>query len=175
MTATHTTLIDAPYLSSGVRHSNIFPQMHNKSLLSPGKFCDSKYTVKLTKTTIDIEHLHDSSMSLSGQSDRTTGMLTLDLSYSALLPKSHPDPLQANNFYELNKKREIITYLHKAAVSQVSSIWINAINAGFFTTWPGLISKLPTDINHHYQRPLAPNPPEYPINKSHSATIYSRK
>ena len=49
---------------------------------------------------------------------------------------------QVNNVYELNKKRNIVTYLHKAEFGPVPSTWIEAIEAGFFSTWPGLTVQL---------------------------------
>ena len=52
MTSTHTALIDILHLLSAARHTHIFPQMHNKALLSLGQFCNNDYNVKFTRTTI---------------------------------------------------------------------------------------------------------------------------
>ena len=79
-------------------------------------------------------------MSLHGRRDVTTGMWTINLEYKSLQPATHP--LQANNVYELTKKRVIVVYLHKAAFSPVPSTWIQAIEIGFFTSWPGLTADL---------------------------------
>ena len=87
MTATYTALINAPHLPNTVRYAHIFPQMHNKALLSLRKIFDNDYNVKLTRTTISIDHLHDPSMSLHGYRDRTTIMWTVYLSYQELLPE----------------------------------------------------------------------------------------
>ena len=116
--------------------------MQNKALLSLGQFCDNDYVIELTKTEIFIKHLHDPTMSLHGHRDTTTGMWTVNLGYQSLQPQTTSNPLQANNVYELHKKRDIVTYLHKAAFSPVPSTWIQAIETGFYTTWPGLTADL---------------------------------
>ena len=66
----------------------------------------------------------------------------------------------ANNVYEYNKKKGIITYIHKAAFSPVKSTWIQAINAGFYSSWPGLtvnlaekhLPKSPATIKGHQRQ-----------------------
>ena len=49
---------------------------------------------------------------------------------------------QVNSAYEINKKEEIIKYLSAAMWNPVPQTWMQAIEAGFFATWPGLTSKL---------------------------------
>ena len=36
----------------------------------------------------------------------------------------------------------LVQFLHRACFSPVMDTWCNAIDAGYFTTWPGLTSKL---------------------------------
>jgi hypothetical protein len=36
----------------------------------------------------------------------------------------------------------IVNYLHQVCSSPNQSTWLNAINAGYFTTWPGLTPDL---------------------------------
>ena len=145
MQSSHTALIDAPHLPLAVRQAHIFPSMRNKALLSLGQFCDNGYDVALSQSSIHIIHHHDSSLSLHGTRDPSNGMWIVDISAAALRP-SKPSPTrttpQVNNVYELNKKRDIVTYLHKAAFSPVPSTWIEAIDKGFFNTWPGLTAQL---------------------------------
>ena len=148
MQSSHTALLSAPHLPIAVRRAHIFPQMRNKALLSLGQFCDNKYDVELTASTINIIHHHDASMSLSGSRDHSNGMWTINISPQVLPQKPTPTPV-VNNVYKLNKKRDIVTYLHKAAFIPVPSTWIDAINAGFFTTWPGLTADL---VKKHLQR-----------------------
>ena len=145
MQSSHTALIDAPHLPLAVRQAHIFPSMRNKVLLSLGQFCDNGYDVALSQSDIHIIHHHDCSLSLHGTRDPSNGMWIVDISAAALRP-SNPSPTrttpQVNNVYELNKKRDIVTYLHKAAFSPVPSTWIEAIDKGFFNTWPGLTAQL---------------------------------
>ena len=96
--------------------------MKNKALLSLGQFCDNEYNVLLTKETISINHHHNSNLSLQGHRDKSTGMWTINITRP-------PTQLieQSNNVYELNKNRDIVTYLHKAAFSPVPSTWMDAI------------------------------------------------
>ena len=37
---------------------------------------------------------------------------------------------------------DLVQYLHRAAFSLVVSTWTQAIDSGFFATWPGLTSDL---------------------------------
>jgi hypothetical protein len=49
--------------------------------------------------------------------------------------------------------QDIVQHLHQPAGSPVPSTWIQkAINAGFFTAWPGLASKL---VKKHLPKSLA--------------------
>ena len=174
MTSSHTALLDFPTLPIAVRRAHIFPSMQNKALLSLGQFCDNGYDVALTRTTISINHHHNPSLSLYGQRDTTTGMWTVDIS-----AKPHPPTITSHchNIYELNKKRDIVTYLHKAAFSPVPSTWIQAIETGFYTSWPGLtpdlvkkhLPKSPATVKGHLRqirqnlrstkpKPLTPTP-----------------
>ena len=81
-------------------------------------------------------------MYLHGHRNITTDMWMVDLLYHALKPGDISHPLGSINVDELNKKRDIISFLHKAAFSPVPLKWIESINAGFITTWPGLIEDL---------------------------------
>ena len=44
----------------------------------------------------------------------------------------------ANNAYEIQTKRDLVSYYHKCCFSPVVSTWIKAIDNGNFCTWPGL-------------------------------------
>jgi hypothetical protein len=46
-----------------------------------------------------------------------------------------------NSIYEISKVYDATQYLHSAAGSPVPSMFINAIRAGSFTTWPTLIAE----------------------------------
>ena len=124
MQSSHTALIDAPHLPLVVRKAHIFPTMKNKALLSLGKFHDNGYEVALAKSAIHIIHQHEASLSLHGTWEPSNGMWIVDISTNDLQPP-YASPAstapQVNNVYELNKKRDIVTYLHKVAFSPVPS------------------------------------------------------
>ena len=44
----------------------------------------------------------------------------------------------ANNAYDIKVKRDLVTYYHQCCFSLVVSTWLEAIENGFFCTWPGL-------------------------------------
>ena len=142
MTATHRASLPWPHLPIEVRSVELFPQMKNKLLLSLGQFCEHGYKVHLNKETIHINHLTDPSLSLTGQRSSTDGMWYIDLCSHGM----------ANNVHELKKKKDLVTYLHKAAFSPVPITWTKAIDAGYFTIWPGLSSKL---VKKHLDKPFA--------------------
>ena len=139
MTASHTALLDIPNLPHAVRNTHISPSMYNKALLCLDQFCDNEYNVVLNQYTISINHRHDPALSLHGHCDHTTGMWIIDISTTSP-PK--PTTYQSKKNYELHKKRDIVTYLHKAAFSPVPSTWTETIETGFYTSWPGLTSEL---------------------------------
>ena len=107
--------------------------------------------MKLTASTINIIHHHDTSLSLNGRRENANGMWMINISPQALPPNNDTTPV-TNSVYKLNKKRDIVTYLHKAAFSPVPSTRIDANNADFFTTWPGLTADL---VNKRLQKPEA--------------------
>ncbi len=51
------------------------------------------------------------------------------------------------NMYDLPSVNQTIKYLHAAAGYPVIDTWIKAINAGNYTTWPGLTA---TAVRKHY-------------------------
>ena len=149
ITSSHTALLAFLHLPQAIHKAHVFPFMQNKALLSLVQFCDKECDVVLTKNTIAINHHHGPALSLQGHRNQTTGMRTIDISHTSSQASTTS---QSNNVYELHKKRDIITYLHKAAFSPVPSTWIEAIETGFFTSWPGLAAKL---VKNHLPKSTA--------------------
>ena len=48
----------------------------------------------------------------------------------------------ANNAYHMITLPALVQFLHRACFSLVVDTWCKAIDAGYFTTWPGLTAKL---------------------------------
>ena len=64
---------------------------------------------------------------------------------SALTSAAHTRPqayVFANRAYHMNTLPALVQFLHRACFSPVVDTWCKAIDAGYFTTWPGLTSKL---------------------------------
>ena len=100
-----------------------------------------------TSTSLFIHQ--NGTVHLQGTRHLPNGMWTVDLANqqphpltASIRQQIFPTSSQANSVYELTKKKDIINFLHKAAFSPVPSTWIKAIDSGFFSTWPGLTSKL---------------------------------
>ncbi len=101
---------------------------------------------------------------LQGERDNRTGLWQLDLNPAS--PSKAPSPStntanstyeinfvnSANSVYELVKQGDIVKYLHQACGSPVQSTWLKAIEAGYFTTWPGLTTDL---VKKHLPKSLA--------------------
>ena len=108
--------------------------MENKCLLALGQFYDNGYEVRLTQTEIFITHILDPAMSLKGNRNPVTKMWTVDIENKPNQTEARVQNtrLMANNVYEYKKKKDVVTYLHKAAFSPVKFTWIQAMQAGFF-------------------------------------------
>ena len=64
---------------------------------------------------------------------------------AALTNESHTHPqfyVFANSAYHMNTLPALVQFLHRACFSPVVDTWCKAIDAGYFTTCPGLTSKL---------------------------------
>ena len=64
---------------------------------------------------------------------------------SALTSEAHTRPqayVFANSVYHMNTLPALVQFLHRACFSPVVYTWYKAIDAGYFTTYKGLISKL---------------------------------
>ena len=48
----------------------------------------------------------------------------------------------ANSAYHMSTLPALVQFLHRACFSPVVDTWCKAIDAGYFTIWPGLTSKL---------------------------------
>jgi hypothetical protein len=117
-----------------------YPNLSNSALLSIGQFCDNGYKVRFTKHSVAIERNH--AIVLKGTRD-LNGLWNLSLNaQSPSAPASQQLSHAANNVYELQNKQDIVRYLHQSCCSPVPSTWIKAIEAGHFTTWPGLTTDL---------------------------------
>ena len=68
-----------PHLPPPVKQAHIFPDLHNKALLSLGTFCDNDYSIKLTKNKIDITSNDNNEINLSGHRDQLTSLWLINI------------------------------------------------------------------------------------------------
>jgi hypothetical protein len=150
MAATHTALLPdngiLPRLSVLVCRAHVFPSMPNNPLLSMGQFCDDGYN---TTFTSDAVLLSKQGRTFSiGTRNPINGLWTVDLSNNTKsLARNPPTALTfrlplINSAQNMKTLPNLVQYFHRACFSPVIKTWTQAINAGFFTTWPGLTSVL---------------------------------
>jgi hypothetical protein len=148
--STHTALLGMPQLPLTARQAHIFPDLSNSALVSIGHFYDNGYEARFTKHSFTIEQNND--IVLKG-TRHPNGLWNLNLNdHLPSAPASQQLSHAANNVYELQNKQDIVRYLHQACCSPVPSTWIKAIEAGHFTTWPGLTADL---VRKHLPKSIA--------------------
>ena len=134
------------------RQCHLFPAMKDKVLISLGKLCDHNMEVHLTKQDITItEENNPNSIILTGKRSSTNGMWYIDLNDKNTDDICIENNLLVNSVYELRKQKNIINFLAKVMQNSIPDAWMQAIKAGFFTTWPGLTKKL---VRKYYTRTI---------------------
>ena len=142
MQETHTALLLFPQLSLAARRTNIFPALQNRALISIGQLCDDGFSATFSK---DHLALVKQDITINGKHDASNGIY-----YISLAPHSQPTVRNtlslhipyAHSAYKISTNSDIFCYLHRAAFSPVISTWTAAIDAGYYTTWPGLTSQI---------------------------------
>jgi hypothetical protein len=130
MHSTHEDNIDlhSNNLASAATTTSIFPAL-DTSLISVGQFCDAGCTTVFNQHKAEI--IHNNKIILTGTRSPP------GLWYYQLPTPTTADPPSANASIA-NTTAEHIQFLHAAVFSPVTSTWIDTINNGHFTTWPGL-------------------------------------
>jgi hypothetical protein len=160
MDATHTALLPddgiLPPLSLLARRAHVFPSMTNNPLLSIGQFCDDGYDATFTSDAVLLSKQgHTFSI---GTRNPINGLWTVDLSNNTKSLARNPPtaiPLRlplVNSAQNMKTLPDLVHYFHRACFSPVIKTWTQAIDAGFFTTWPGLTSAL---VRKHLPKSVA--------------------
>ena len=115
-------------------------------LISIPQLCQSNFKVTFNKEKATI-YSHTGNPVLTGKFCPIKNLFLLPIGPSP----SHKIPSQklhnsANNVQisTLDSKQNLAIWYHRICFGPVVTTWIKAINAGFFSTWPGLTSKLIT-------------------------------
>ena len=151
--------------------SHVFPELHNKDLLSICQFWGSNFTAFFHKFHVQLNR---DDITITGQRDPITGLYYIDLP-----EPPHVAPTKLHNFacsaYEMKTKAELVQYLHWFSFIPVVRTWTKAIDAGYFATWTGLTSDL---VRKHLPKLLengkrAPQtiPAKHTINQTFNSTI----
>jgi hypothetical protein len=160
MAATHTALLPIngilPPLSTLARRAHVFPSITNNPLLSIGQFCDDGYDATFTADAVLLSK--QGKTFKIGTRNHINGLWNVDLStiQDATVPSppnTIPDILpRVNSAQTMKTLSDLVQYLHRACFSPVIKTWTQAIDAGRFTTWPGLTSGL---VRKHLPKSLA--------------------
>ena len=139
MRSTHIALFRFLHMPLAARQAHIFPALSNKSIISIGQLCDNVLTATFNTTSVSQSN---GSTTIHGNRYSKNDLYYLDLvAPPTLIPSSLP-PLQACTSYKMRNKSDVVHYLHNCSFVLVGTTWTKAIDAGYFSTWPGLTSEL---------------------------------
>jgi hypothetical protein len=142
ITSTHACKLLLPGLPPAAAEAHIFPDLTSGPLLSIGQLCDNDCTATFTKHAVNITH-QDRSV-LEGQRNHHTGLWYVALQPNAPTPATPPGfaAHQALSAYQTSTLPELVQFLHAACFSPSTSTFLQAIQAGYLTTWPGLTAPI---------------------------------
>ena len=140
--STHTGLVPLPYIPSSACRAHIFPSIKSGSLLSIGQLCDVGCIATFDKATVVVKY---GNKIVTHGTRTANGLWTIEIAIPNITPKTQPTPTLlpkyvGNHLSTLETKTasDRIAFLHAAAGYPVLSTWIQAIEKGFYATWPGL-------------------------------------
>jgi hypothetical protein len=140
MTSTHTIYLPIQGLPREARLTHIFPNLDPSSVLSVGQLCDYGCTSTFTKHAVVITS--EGVTIITGTHSSTTGGLwTMDPCQSNMLadtPQANTIVSSISSALNHDTIANRVAFYHVRLFSPVLSTWYNAIDAGHFTTWPGL-------------------------------------
>ena len=123
-----------PQLPPDAREAHIIPGLTHSSLVSIGQLCDAGCEATFDKQKVTITK--DQITLISGQRDSRTGLWRIPLDIQNM--PTNTIQYQCNSAYQTNTISDLIAFLHATAFSPAPSTWIQAIQKGFFQSWPGL-------------------------------------
>jgi hypothetical protein len=141
--ATGTTHLPFEQLSTQARQANILPGL-TKSLISVNKMAENGYTTIFRPRDEGVTFHKDGTLTittsepplLQGCKKKGETLWTIQVPQATRKKRE-----EISNVHNLPSIFQIIKYHHAAAGYPVKDTWIKAINAGNYTTWPGLTSE----------------------------------
>ena len=153
MTQSHISNLPIEDMPASAKLIKVYAEHAYKPLLSLGQLADAGYRISGDQKILHLQHPHHKP--LYARRCQSSGMYILNLKHPHVLspaPTTNLDVFLANNVHAMSTKTDLAIYYHRTLYSPVPSTLIQAIQKGFFATWPGLtaelISKhLPKSIN----------------------------
>ena len=159
MVATHTAILSFLQPPLAAWRCDVFPVLQ-QPLFYLGQFCDAGFMAILNRETVLLTKY--GSTTLSGTRDHNNGLYFIPLQgnptstpspllttfqpeMSALTSAAHTHPqayIFSNSVYHMNTLPYLVHFLHRACFSPVVYTLCKAIDVVYFTTCPGLTSKL---------------------------------
>jgi hypothetical protein len=160
MHSTHNDNIHLPLLPTAATKTSIFPAL-DTSLISIGQLCDAGCKAVFEQNTAEIT-LRETTI-LKGtrmppglwyyQTNTDKPCKVANATTPSSTTTTGTDTQSANaSITNSSSMADHIQFLHAAAFSPVTSTWIDAINNGHYTTWPGLTADA---VRQHLPKSLA--------------------
>ena len=148
--AFHTTLPNFLQLSLDACQAHILPSLRNKKLLSIGQLCNNRLSVVFDQHHVTAFNANQ--LSLSDNRDLNNGLYYITFpttlyppvtrTVSPSIPFRASTHIEDHSAYKITMQANLVQFLHRSAFSPVNFNWTQTIDAGYFTTWPGLTSAL---------------------------------
>ena len=146
-------------LPQNAREANTYPDLTYQSLISVGQLCDAGYRVVFDQDKVEAIS-RKNTIDMVGTRDRTTGLYLTPMDPNATAsPRPDTPAATINNVYAMSTKVDLAKYHHQSVWSPVPRTWTDAINKGFFATFPGLNPQLVT--KHLPKSPATTNTTAY--------------
>ena len=149
MAATYKALLPFPQPPLADRNYNVFPVLQ-QPLLSLVQFCNAGFTATLDSET--VQRTKDVIATLSGTRDHTNGLYFVPLHPNYNVPTRNvytnlciPQYTPSLHLFQQRVSQTLpalVQFLHRACFIFVVDTWYKAIDAGYFTTYPGLTSRI---------------------------------
>jgi hypothetical protein len=143
-------------LREGAREMNVVPGLHS-TLISIPKFADAEYITVFDKFKANIYDAKTTTITSSAKPViiaprcKSKGLWKLDLDAGTEAIQTgistQPTNEAVNAIFDLPNNRQTILYNHAAAGFPTKEMFLDAIRAGNYATWPGLMTAL---TNKHF-------------------------
>jgi hypothetical protein len=133
---THVGNMPIQQLPPEATQAHVFPALKSASLVSIGQLCDVDCEARFRKKDLQIYN-NKQQLILTGERNDQDGLWDIDMN------TTNRQEQTVNAILRLDQtKSELAQYLYSACFSPTPSTFIQAINKGHFTTWPGLTADL---------------------------------